>query len=271
MLAVFIVARILANPVSNVFQKRLTQESAHPLVVIWMTHLLLTLLCLPAFFWITIPRSPEFWINMGVSAVLAVAGNALLVQALKSGELSVLGPLNAYKPVIGLLGAVPLLGEIPSATGLTGVALIVAGSYFIVERGVDRRGILLRIAALLLSAMEAVVLKKALLVSAPMAVFVVWAMLGASVAGVVVASLRLPLGRSWTYLWLAISTGVMELTTVLTLGKLPVGYSLALFQLSALVSVFLGYRYFQERQLRKRLVGSGIMVAGAALIIFQKA
>jgi drug/metabolite transporter (DMT)-like permease len=48
---------------------------------------------------------------------------------------------------------------------------------------------------------------------------------------------------------------------------LPVGYSLALFQLSTLISVFLGCRYFQEGQIRKRLLGSVIMAAGAMLIV----
>jgi hypothetical protein len=33
--------------------------------------------------------------------------------------------------------------------------------------------------------------------------------------------------------------------------------------------VFLGYRYFQEGQIRKRLFGSVIMAAGAALIVVQ--
>lgn len=59
----------------------------------------------------------------------------------------------------------------------------------------------------------------------------------------------------------------MQLTTLFTFGKLQVGYSLALFQLSSLISVFLGYRYFQESNIRKRLAGSCIMIAGAALII----
>ena len=45
----------------------------------------------------------------------------------------------------------------------------------------------------------------------------------------------------------------MQLSTVLTFGKLQVGYSLALFQMSTLISVFFGYHYFQERQIRKRL------------------
>jgi hypothetical protein len=34
-----------------------------------------------------------------------------------------------------------------------------------------------------------------------------------------------------------------------------------------LISVFLGYRYFQEGQIRKRLLGSVIMAAGAMLIV----
>ena len=41
--ALFVVARIVANPVSNVFQKKLTQRSANPLFIIGATDGLLTL------------------------------------------------------------------------------------------------------------------------------------------------------------------------------------------------------------------------------------
>ena len=61
----------------------------------------------------------------------------------------------------------------------------------------------------------------------------------------------------------------MQLATVYTFGKLQVGYSLALFQLSTLLSVFLGYRYFQESQIRKRLIGALVMSAGAVLVVLQ--
>jgi drug/metabolite transporter (DMT)-like permease len=47
---------------------------------------------------------------------------------------------------------------------------------------------------------------------------------------------------------------------------MQVGYSLALFQLSTLISVFLGYHYFQEQNIGRRLFGSGVMIAGAVLI-----
>ena len=134
----------------------------------------------------------------------------------------------------------------------------------------------MRFAALGLAATEAVFLKKALLLASPLTTFVWWSVLGVPVAALaILLLLRKEAGRDvvlmrshWrTFLWLAITTGVMQLTTLLTFGKLQVGYSLALFQLSTLISVFLGYRYFEEGNMRKRLAGTLVMVAGAVLIV----
>jgi len=222
--------------------------------------------------------------------LLAVSGNTLLVFALRSADLSVLGPINAYKSVIGLVLGIFLIGEVPTLGGAAGVLLILAGSYFVVDRDGSQprgnafarffreRGVQFRFAALGLSATEAIFLKKALLLSSPLITFVFWSILGLPIAAAASALLlreRLsneaaPLRRNWAaYVWLAAATGVMQLTTVLTFGTLQVGYSLALFQLSALISVFFGYHYFQEPHFRKRLLGSSIMVAGATLIVAQ--
>jgi drug/metabolite transporter (DMT)-like permease len=59
----------------------------------------------------------------------------------------------------------------------------------------------------------------------------------------------------------------MQLATLLTFRDLQVGYALALFQLSTLVSVLLGQRYFAERNIRERFIGSVVMAAGATLIV----
>jgi drug/metabolite transporter (DMT)-like permease len=292
--ALFVVARIVANPVSNVFQKQLTQRTANPLFIIGTTDALLTLAVLPLFLLGLLPLElgTEFWTNMVIAASLAVGSNVLLVYALQSTGLSVLGPINAYKSVISMLLGVFLLGEIPGPKGLAGVLLIVAGSYFVVDRDGKQphgnafasffreRGIQFRFAALALSATEAVFLKRALLLSSALTTFVFWSILGLPIAGAAMVLLRRrQLGNEvavfrhhWpTYLRLAIATGVMQLTSLLTFGKLQVGYSLALFQLSTLISVFLGHRYFQEGQIRKRLIGSAIMAAGAAMIVLQDA
>ena len=300
-----IVIRILANPMANVLQKQLTQRSAHPVFIIAAVHAALAVICLP---YLLIPGalhlSAGVWTNMVVAALLAVGGNVLLVYALSETDLSILGPINAYKSVVSLILAVFLIGERPTPMGLVGVLLIVAGSYFVIDREVhqplspstmietnperrrrdsnaflrffNKRGIQLRFAALFLSATEAIFLKRAIVQSSPVVVFVLWSGLGFAIALVwALVTLRRELRDQFvvlqkargTFALLAVATGAMQLATVLTFRNLQVGYSLALFQLSTIVSVLLGRRYFAETNIGQRLVGSIVMAAGAALIV----
>ena len=127
-----VLIRIVANPLSNVFQKQLAQRSAEPLVTIVATHGLLTVLALAVLAGMPVAAlGLDFWANILTAVVLAVAGYVFLWYALKSTDLSVLGPINAYKAVLGLLLAVVLIGEVPNLFGLD-------------RRGADRRRQLLR-------------------------------------------------------------------------------------------------------------------------------
>jgi drug/metabolite transporter (DMT)-like permease len=283
-----VLIRIVANPLSNVFQKQLAQRSAEPLVTIVATHGLLTVLALAVLAGMPVAAlGLDFWANILTAVALAVAGYVIVWYALKSTDLSVLGPINAYKAVLGLLLAVVLIGEVPNLFGLIGVALIVAGSYVVIDRvpGQGHRsafrqftrepGVQLRFAALICSATESVFLKRALLLSSPITTFLIWTVLCFAIAATAAVLLRRDvvtevtrLRSEWrTLLWLAATTALMQLTTLLTFGKLQVGYSLALFQLSTLITVYLGHRYFQERNIRRRLLGSLVMVIGAMLIV----
>jgi drug/metabolite transporter (DMT)-like permease len=278
----------VANPLSNVFQKQLTQRSDQPLLIVVMTHGLLTALALPVLAGTPLGAlGVAFWVNMLTAVVLAVAGYLFLWHALRSTDLSVLGPINAYKAVLGLLLAAVLIGEVPTLFGLIGVALIVAGSYFVIDRVPGQAhssafrqftrepGVQLRFAALVCSATESVFLKRALLLSSPITTFLIWTILCFALAAMAVVLRRsgvaaevTRLKSEWrTLLWLAATSGMMQLTTLLTFGQLQVGYSLALFQLSTLVTVYLGHRYFQERNIRRRLLGSVVMVIGAMMIV----
>src|ERR1700722_16204652 len=167
MLTLIVLCRIVANPVSNVFQKLLTLRRADPLFVIFATHAGLTILCLPLLLVMQPHLSVAFLQNMIVVGVLTMSGNALLVQAVKLSDLSLLGPVNAYKSIISLVPGMILLHEFPYGIGLAGMGLIVAGSYFVVDKAVDQprrnvfirfftdRGVQYRFAAMALSAVEA--------------------------------------------------------------------------------------------------------------------
>src|SRR4051812_14579958 len=131
---------------------------------------------------------------MLVAALLAVSGNVLLVYALRITDLSVLGPINAYKSVVSLVLGIFLIRELPTPPGMAGMLLILAGSYFVVDRDLGQprrnafvqffrdRGVQYRFAALLLSATEAIFLKKALLLSSPLTTFLLWCVLGLPIA-----------------------------------------------------------------------------------------
>ena len=288
----FVITRIFSNPLSNVFQKKLTGNSANPLFIILATHLLLTLVCLPVLFYsLPLQLSPAFWTNIVICALLATAANTLIVMALESTDLSVLGPINAYKSIISILLGIFMLGEIPTWMGAAGALLILFGSYFIMDAGVStgpaasgklfsqfikNRGIQLRFAALVFSATEAIFLKKALLVSSPLITFLFWCILCLPVAAVATAWLvkgrlraeaSILTHKKTNLLFLAVTTGLMQFSTLYTFGVMQVGYSLALFQTSALLSVFFGYKFFQEKNIARRAIGALIMVFGAAIII----
>lgn len=289
---VFILVRVVSNPLSNVFQKVLTIRRADPLFVICVPLGLLSLGCLPLVGVGHAALRDGFWLNIWVCTLLAVVGNVLLVKAVRLCDLSILGPINAYKSLVSLVPGILLLHEIPKALGLAGIVLIVAGSYFIVDerpgeaggnrfgRLVADRGVQYRLAALILSALEAVFLKRALLASSPLVTFAFWSVLGFAVSLAAVAALtagdgvrrEVEIARvHWkAYLSLSLTTGLMQLCTLLTFGGFQVGYALALFQTSTLLTVVLGHRLFQEQHFIQRLVGSTVMVAGAALIVTSR-
>jgi len=286
MLWMNVAVRVFVNPLSNVFQKRLTGKGVSPLVIVAITHGLLTVACLPLLLIDPPPGSSDFWLNITVSTALAVAGNVLLVQAMQMSDLSILGPVNSYKAVVSLIPGMVLLHEVPSASALLGVALIVAGGYVIADRDGTKpgqnalirfftdRGVQFRLAALVLTAVEAVFLKRALIASSPVATFAVWSVL----CLVVVAPLALVFGNvnegvrtAWASkrncLMLGATTGLMQFSTLIVFSGFQVAAALALFQTSTLVSVVLGWHVFREKNVAQRLLGSIIMVIGAILIV----
>lgn len=279
-----VLLRILSNPVGNVFQKQLTATGNPPLQVNFITYLLLSLLCVvPAFAvdWATLPHA--FWWYAILGGIAGATGNGLLVKALENGDLSVLGPINAYKSVVGLLVGLLILGEVPNLWGLVGVLLIIYGSYFVLDTTEERftwallkrREIQYRIGALVLTAIEAVFVKKQIVLSSTTTAFYSWCFFGAVFSFV----LFLPANKSRSrltkklvvrYAMLVLCIGTMQYSTNYAFAHMPVGYALSLFQLSTIVSVLLGHRLFNEQHIGKKLVGAAIMLIGSVVIILFK-
>ena len=208
-------------------------------------------------------------------------------KCIAKGDLSVLGPINAYKSVVGIIVGIFLLGEVPTAWGLAGTGLIIWGSYFVLETTADRfswallkqKAIQYRIWALILTAIEAVFIKRVIQVSDVNMAFVSWCWFGTLFSMMLLPlykvqltplNTRLKTHHLLHYGYLVLCIGIMQLATNYAFSHMPVGYALALFQLSAIVSVWMGYRFFQEQDLYRKLLGALIMVIGSILIILLK-
>lgn len=131
-IAIFI--RVAANSLSNVFQKKLAFEGENPINVNFINYLLLSLFSIPLLFFVDITGiNLTFLLYALAGGLTGAVCNCFMVMALEKGELSVLGPINSYKAVIGLIFGMLILHEIPNMYGIMGILLIISGSYFILE------------------------------------------------------------------------------------------------------------------------------------------
>lgn len=280
-----IILRVLSNPVGNVFQKKLTGRYNHPLLVNFLTFFILSIVCIIPALYIDWKSMPDiFWIYCVIAGIFGATGNGFLVKALQGGDLSILGPINSYKSVVGIIVGIFLLQEIPNIWGIAGIGLIIWGSYFVLDTMEERfslallknREIRYRILAMVLTAIEAIFIKKVILYSSTTVSFIVWCWFGSLFSFLLLLLFRVKVKKEFRrvklrdfplYGWLVLCIGTMQYTTNFVFDRMNVGYALALFQLSTIVSIFLGYRIFKEEGIRKKLVGSVVMVAGSVVII----
>lgn len=180
--------RILSNPIGNVFQKKLTEQQNHPLLVNFLTFFILSIFCI-------VPALQQNWEQVSrlswhygiIAGIFGAIGNGFLVKALQRGDLSILGPINSYKSVVGILIGIIFLHEIPSVWGIVGIVLIIYGSYFVLDTMKERfswnllrnKEIQYRIGAMILTAIEAVFIKKVILYSSTTVSFIFWCWFGA--------------------------------------------------------------------------------------------
>jgi drug/metabolite transporter (DMT)-like permease len=286
--SIAVLLRIVSNPLGNVFQKALTSKGHHPLLVNCLTYVLLSLVCLfiaAGISWQDLPG--QFWFYSVLGGIAGALGNGFLVKALQGGDLSVLGPINSYKSVIGIIIGILLLREIPNFWGILGIALIIYGSYFVLDATEERFSwallkkseIQFRIWAMILTAVEAVFIKKIILASTTTVAFISWCSFGALFSILLLFIYRLDIKKEVgklrykdgsNYLFLILCIGTMQFTTNHVFNHMPVGYALSLFQVSTLISVLLGDRIFKEGGIGKKLIGSAIMIAGSILVILLK-
>lgn len=265
-----VLVRIFSNSYLNVCQKVLTMHGQRASVVNFYTYLGLSLLVTPLIPATFANFSQEIFVNFFVMGALGALGNYFIIKALSIGELSTLAPINSYKPVVAMFAGIFYLHEVPSVSAIFAIGLIIAGTMLLMGKtGFNAKAVFYRVLALIFSASEAVIIKKIIVLTDVTSAFVLWTLAGlvCSAFFVVRAEGNMKIS-SWKYqILLILSVGVMQYSTNFVFSRMNVSYSLALFQLSTLLSVVLGVNMFHERELRRKLAASGVMALGAAVLI----
>ena len=274
--------RIVSNPIANMLQKALSERHSAVLINLYSYGLLSLACCVNLGFsgYSFVSYNLNFWGYVLLAGFLCSLGTVCLIKALQCGELSVLGPINSYKCLVGLVFGLVILGEVPSVRAILGLLLIVCGSWFIfdtVKEGFSfklfkRKDIILRFCALFLTGAEAAILKKIILLSSAEESFILWCFSGFVFSILLMFLFKKkiqPLLKKdlFAIFVIAICLGVMQYSTNLVFQRLDVGLSLALFQLSSVVAILFGYKVFRESNIVKKLIGAIIMIGGSCLIL----
>ena len=276
-----IIIRIITNSLTGIFQKKLTLKKEAPAIVNFYNYFILASISLITLFFIPKPELKEgFFLFAILGGITGAICNYFMVEALKYGKLSILGPINSYKAIIGMIFAIFLLGELPNILGLIGVVLIILGSYFIFDtlnflEIFKKKEVRYRFYALVFSAIEAVFIKKVILLSSVPISVIVSFILGAFFSYLILAKDKIkPIKTPQKsvlifYILSALSFGLMTITTAYVFKHINVAYALSLFQLSVILNIILGWKIFREKDILKKLIGAFIIITGAIIIIFN--
>lgn len=278
----FLFVRIISNPIANALQKKISINLSST-VINFYTYLILSIMCIPLYKNVDITAlTPSFLFYTLTAGFLCSIGTLCLIKAVSLGELSILGPINSYKSVVGLIAAFVFLKEIPDVFGILGMIMIIWGSYYIFESTQEgfspkiflRKDIQYRFLALILTGIEAAILKQIIIMSSVEVCLIFWGLTGLLWSFIMVLifkkSIKITNTKiTYNLIIIAFCLGLMQYSTNYIFSKINVGYALALFQLSSLITVFLGYKMFKEKNITKKLVGTTIMIIGSCLIILN--
>ncbi|HEY0843202.1 DMT family transporter [Methylotenera sp.] len=286
---VYVFGRLMFSLASTVYQKKLAQHGLHPFYIVAATYLVLGFLAAPLLYAINFASlNHDFWLNVLLASLFDVAGWMFLVLSLSKTDLSVFGPLNAYKVVASMLLAIVFLNEVPSAQGLLGVLFIIAGSFFLMPPAATSqsgmvaallrdKGVQARFLSIFLFSVGTVFLKKSV-AGGVLETMVFWSLIGLPLVLLsnyffLPNSVKEQISATKQHLYSITLIGgmvfAMQYFTLLLLANMLVAYALALFQLGMVLQVLIGYRVFNEKDIARKLLASLVMMAGSLLVLMR--
>ena len=227
--------------------------------------------------------NPYFWYLALVCIPLEILALILYIKAIKLSPLSLTIPFLAFTPLFLVFTGFFILKEVISIQGLIGILLIVLGSYFLnfhtITSGllspfkaiVHEKGSWLMLIVSALFSINSILGKVAIQHSSPEFYSVLLGVI------MTVSTFPFPLWNTRMFgrqicknkvilTWIGLTNAVMIFSHTKAIILTNVAYMISIKRLSLLFSVYFGYYFFHEKNIKERTLGSCIMLVGAVLI-----
>lgn len=277
------------NPLSEGFRSLFIKKSSRtidPLILSWGNYIIPIIVFIPLIFFIDLKFSFQFVYAVVGSGIINVTAVILYMRAIAESEISQVMPIMSFTPLFLLITSPLMIGEFPNAIGLSGVLLVVIGSYLL---NLSKRS------AGIFAPFKSLFTNKG--TRYMFIVSFIWSLsanfdklsIQASSIYQHIIFMNLFIFISMTIILTAkgklkfreISKGKKGILSVSFFTALAfffhmnalsltlVAYVVAMKRLSGVFSVFLGYFFLEEPNIHERLLGSVVMFIGVILIVMS--
>jgi len=279
----FAILTAIAVSIKGVFSKKSVMKmDEYP--VSWSLRFFAFLFLAPLLWFMKIPSlGDQFWIALLIGGSLNAVTTVLFIKAIKHSDLSIVSPISTFTPLFLLITSPIIVGEFPGIFGLMGVGFIVIGSY-VLNIKEKRNGCLAPFKALLKEKGAQLMLIVAFLWSITSNIDkigvqnsspVFWVIAINAFIAIVLFPIILRHPRKnlkqissglKTLVPIGLLSAIALVFQMIAISLILVIYVTSIKRISVVMSVLWGHLFFKEKNIKEKLAGVIIMIAGVFLI-----
>lgn len=256
------------------------------IVLAWVREFYALPFLLAILFFIDIPElQPGFWTAIFICVAIDLLTTFLYMRAIQIAPLSLTVPYLGLSPIFLLLIPAIVLGERLTTIGIIGVLLVSIGTYTLqIDRAkygffepwlaiFRNRGSLYMFCVAILYSVTATYGKVAIIKSSPLFMTAVYFTLLALGFTLIVLyterkNYRVLFANPLQKFSIGFAMAMMAVTHFTAIGMIQVAYMISIKRLSLLFAILYGALLFKETNIKERLLGGIIIIAGAGCIAF---
>ena len=270
---------------ADAFSKKESMRT-HAIVLAWVREAYALPFLLPLLLLIEIPQLDRtFWVAIALCVVMDLVTTILYMRAIQIAPLSLTIPYLGLTPIFLLIIPTLVLGETLSIIGIAGVILISLGIYVLqLDRAkyglfepwlaiFKNRGSLYMFIIACSYAVTSTLAKLAIQHSSPIFMAVIYFVLlsiGFTPFVLIVSKGKFKpfVQQPYSYIKIGLAMAIMIITHFTAINMIQVAYMISIKRTSLLFAIFYGLWWFKEGNMRDRITGGIIIIAGATCIAF---